>query len=272
MNMNTFKKITAVLLCFFLIGFSLTAYADEAEEALNYVVLGDSISKGSGITNSDEACFGRIIADTNGYNYVNYGVDGLESSGLLGIVQRDDVYRSILNADIISISIGGNNYRHAALSLLFGGVMMQIGSAFDRVLDPFYDDFCNIISIIHDANPDALILVQTLYNPSTGVLRSAFGYAIDKLNECFYRYDSENPGIITIADVATELDGHAQSFAIIHPTAKGNEEIARFLLGILYDLGLGKNTEPVIRVKGRNTLEYTAACILNPTKLIPAAA
>ena len=270
--MKIVKKITAVLLCVFLVGFSVTAFADNETEPLNYVVLGDSISRGSGVTNHDKACFGRIIADTNGYNYANYGVDGLESSGLLSMLQRDDVVKDVAKADIISISIGGNNFLNSVFTLLFGGVLINKEAALDRVLDPFYEDFCNIISTIRELNPDTVIIVQTLYNPATGALRSLAGFAVKKLNECFYRYDSENPDTIVIADVATALDGHAQCFEVIHPTAQGNVEIAKVLLKVLYDLGLGENTEPVIKERGRNSLEYTIACILSPAKLIPAEA
>ena len=270
--MNTVKKITAVLLCFLCVGFSVTAYAQEGKEPLNYVVLGDSISRVSGVTNHDKACFGRIIADTNGYHYVNYGVDGLESSGLLRLLQRKDVMNDIAKADIISISIGGNNYLNSLVTLLLGGALINRDSAYDRVLKAFYEDFCDIISTIREMNPDTVIIVQTLYNPSTGLLRSFAGTAVGKLNECFYRYDSENPGMITIADVATALDGHAQCFELIHPTAQGNVEIAQVLLRVLYDLGLGETTEPVINEKGRNSPEYIIACLINPTKLLPAAA
>lgn len=268
--MNILKKITAVILCFVLIGFSFTAYADEEKEPLKYVVLGDSISRGSGITNRDKACFGRIIADTNGYDYVNYGVDGLESSGLLSMLNRADVIKDVSEADIISISIGGNNYLNSLLSLLFGGVLIRRETALDGVLGSFYDDFCNIISTIRELNSETVIIVQTLYNPSTGLLRSLAGFAVKKLNDCFYRYESENPGVITIADVATALDGHAQCFEVIHPTAQGNVKIAEVLLDVLYDLGLGESRVPVIKTKGINSIEYAVAIILNPSKVITA--
>lgn len=271
MRMNTVKKLTAVLLCLLLVGFSVTAYAQE-EEPLNYVVLGDSISRGSGVTNHDQACFGRIIADTNGYHYANYGIDGLESSGLLRVLQRKDVMNDVAKADIISISIGGNNYLNSLLTLVLGGALINREAAYDSVLKSFYQDFCQIIATIRALNPDTVIIVQTLYNPSVGLLRSVAATAIGKLNECFYRYDSENPGMITIADVATALDGHARCFELIHPTAQGNVEIAQVLLRVLYDLGLGETTEPVINERGRNSLEYYIAGIISPAKLLPAAA
>lgn len=243
--------------------------ADESEDALNYVLLGDSIAKGSGIVNSEEACYGRIIADTNGYNFVNYGVDGLKSGELLSMLKRNDVLESVKNADIVNITIGGNNFLHGNIPLLLLGVLLHIDSVLDDVLDPYYEDLCRIIGTVHEANPDAVILMQTLYNPSTGLLRPVLQYGSDKLNERIFKYDKEHPGVITIVDIAAKLNGKGYCFAFIHPTARGNVEIAKILLKVLYDMGLGKSTEPVIKTMGINTIELIPAYLFNPLKLIP---
>lgn len=254
-------SITIVLGCCFGVSFA-------ADEKLNYVLLGDSIAKGSGLTNSDDACFGRIIADTNNYNYTNYGVNGYESSDVLALLKKSNVIKSVAEADIISISVGGNNFRHAnLLNLILGGIILNQEQPFNDVLDPFYDDFCKIIDIIRNNNEDALILVQTLYNPITGALNSFVQPVIDRLNECLYRYDRENPDTIHIVDVASALEGWSECFAIIHPTALGNVEIARVLLKELNQLGLGDSLEPLVLKEGHNTIEYYAACLLNPKKI-----
>ncbi|MBR4767108.1 MAG: hypothetical protein IK085_10155 [Clostridia bacterium] len=248
---------------------AVEAAAEEKEEALNYVLLGDSIAKGAGIVNYEEACYGRIIANTNGYNFVNYGVDGLKSSELLAMLKKQNVMNSIKNADIINISIGGNDYLHGNIPLLLLGVLFRIDPILDNVLDAYYDNLCQIFGIIREANPDAVILMQTLYNPSTGLFRPLLQYGADKLNERIFQYDKEHPDTFIIVDIAAKLNGKGFCFAFIHPTARGNEEIAKILLKVLYDLGLGKTTEPVIKVKGRNTIELIPAYLLNPLKLIP---
>ncbi len=245
------------------------AQAGENEEALNYVLLGDSIARGSGVVNYEDACYGKIIADTNGYNYVNYGVDGLKSSELLAMLRKQDVIESVKNADIVNITIGGNNFLHGNIPLLIFGVLFRIDSILDSVLDPYYKDLCDIIGIIHEASPDAVILLQTLYNPSTGLLRPLLQYGSDRLNERIFQYDKEHPGVVTIVDVAAKLNGKGYCFAFIHPTARGNVEIAKILLKVLYDMGLGKSTEPVIKVRGINTIELIPAFLFNPLKMIP---
>ncbi len=236
---------------------------------LNYVVIGDSIARGSGVMNHDEASYGRIVADTDGFSYANYGVDGYRSKDILNkTLKRSEVINSISKADIVSISVGGNNYLYSnIIKLLFGGIVFRNKGVLDEVLDPFYSDFCQIIDKIKTLNPDVVIIVQTLYNPVTGLLKDYAKIAIDELNSRFYQYDEEHPGTIHIADVASALDGQADCFAVIHPTAKGNVKIAEVLLALLKELGLGEKTEPVINNKGINTIEFFFGCLLNPKKI-----
>ena len=69
-------RLTAVILSvvMLLCAFNLGAFAQE--EKLSYLVLGDSIGYGSGLRNSKEACYGKIVADTNGYDYANDAIPG----------------------------------------------------------------------------------------------------------------------------------------------------------------------------------------------------
>ena len=61
--MKKMKKLTALCLCVLMLLGSLSC-AVFAEEKEFYLVLGDSIGYGSGIRNSKEACYGKIVADT----------------------------------------------------------------------------------------------------------------------------------------------------------------------------------------------------------------
>ena len=58
-----------------------------------------------------------------------------------------------------------------------------------------------------------------------------------------------------IADVAKALTDSEHDFAAdrIHPSAAGNEKIAKVILQTLFDNGLGSKTEPVIHTKGVDT-------------------
>ena len=104
-------------------------------------------------------------------------------------------------------------------------------------------------------NPDAVILMQTLYNPQTGYIGDAYQVSIDILNEAILRYANENEGTIEIVDVAARLTDSGNDFAGdgIHPSVQGNEKIAAAVLEKLVELGLGKTAVPVINTKGIDT-------------------
>lgn len=73
-----------------------------------YVALGDSISTGYGLTDSD-ACFTRQIAASKSYALKSHAVDGATSSTLLAKLSDPAVAADVASADVITITIGGND-------------------------------------------------------------------------------------------------------------------------------------------------------------------
>jgi lysophospholipase L1-like esterase len=247
------KKTAAVILCLIMLTGIMTAGAFASEDKLFYMVLGDSIGYGSGLRNSRQACYGKIVADTNGYDYANDAIPGHTTQNLLDRLENEEVIKHVKQADIISISIGGNNFLLGNMAkLLFDVIVKGDDSLARETVDGFYKDFDEIVKKIRSYNPDAVILMQTLYNPQTGYVGEAYQVAIDILNEAIVRYAQENEGAIVIVDVATRVKDSEKDFAQdgIHPSVQGNEKIARAVLEKLAELGLGEKTEPVITEKG----------------------
>lgn len=247
------KKFTAIVLSLAMIFciFTVCGYAN-AEKPF-YLVLGDSIAYGSGISNSREACYGKIVADTNGYDYANHSIPGHTTTNLINRLNEETVIADLEKADIISISIGGNNFLMSNLiGLMFDSIVKNDHTQFDAIADNFYKEFCEIIDIINSHNADAVILMQTLYNPQSGYLRAPYQQGADRINAAIERYNSENPGEIVIVDVGAALGDDMANFADdeIHPSAQGNEIIARVILDKLNELSLGSNTAPVIQSEG----------------------
>ena len=121
------KRLIALLLCLALAACLPVFGAAAEEDAPFYLVLGDSIGYGSGLSNAKEAVYGKIVADTNGYAYANDAIPGYTTQALLRLMQTDDVKADIAKADIISISIGGNNF----LRLRDLGDMIGFGVGYD---------------------------------------------------------------------------------------------------------------------------------------------
>lgn len=253
--MKKFIKIIAVILAVTAAISVILPSTVSAGGKLNYLVIGDSIGFGAGIINPDEACYGRIVSDTNGYNYENHSVCGYNSSALLVHINLPNVRNSIKEADIISLSIGGNDFLTSNMVQLgFEAAVLDDFSTFDKISESFYDNYCKIIAEIKGLNPDAVILAQTLYNPMDNAITDFYQEGVDRLNACYRRYLSEHPGSIVIVDVAKAFDGHPEYIATdcVHPNAQGNVVIARAVLQKLKDLGLGTSATPVINNAGVN--------------------
>lgn len=249
------KRLISLLFCLALAACLPVFGAAAKEDAPFYLVLGDSIGYGSGLSNPKEAVYGRIVADTNGYEYANDAIPGYTTQALLRLMQTDDVKADIEKADIISISIGGNNFLLGNLMQLMADVLIKGDDAgFAAIGEAYYADLCQIIGTIKALNPDAVILMQTLYNPQTGYVGEVYDHGTEWINGSVRRYAEEHPGEIEIVDVAARLTEHPADFAAdrIHPSAAGNEKIAVAILEKLAELGLGEATTPVVNVPGRD--------------------
>ncbi|MBR5618964.1 MAG: hypothetical protein IKW76_04460 [Clostridia bacterium] len=255
MYKTAFAKRGLSVLVSLLLALGCCVIAAAAEDAPHYVVLGDSIAFGSGLSNPRQAVYGRIVADTNGYAYDNFAVPGHTTQNLLQRMQNEQVKTAIADADIISISIGGNNFLLGNLNaLLYDAIVKEDYTRFDEIADRFYDDLQQIIETIRQLNPDAAILLQTIYNPQTGYVGEVYQQGANRFNDLFRQYAAEHPEGILLVDVAQVLTDSDRDFAEdrIHPSAVGNEKIARAVLQTLFDNGLGTQTTPVIAEAGRD--------------------
>lgn len=248
------KKILAVLLSAALFVGCVPLSAAGAAEPPRYLLMGDSIAEGYGILNADEACYGRIVADTNGYEYDNVARVATDSGELLEQLDRSYVRSLVAEADIISLSIGSNDYFDhpdvvkLVIKALFGLNRKQM----DQIAEAFYQNLCEIVDTIYALNPDVTLLVQTVYCVWYGFAGNANKACADRCNAMIERYDEEHPGRIAICDISPAMNGHPENLAddCVHPNAAGNVAIARIVLKQLHGLGLGTGLEPVVNAEG----------------------
>ena len=254
LNLKSLKKIIAIILTVtFCIG--IISVSASAKEKLNYLLPGDSIAEGFGITNPDEASYGKIIADTNGYNYKNDAIMGRNSVGLVNHLTNDEEYiNDVKWADIISVSIGGNDFLldHAAL-LIVEGIIFNDYSKFDKIGETFYENFSKSMDRIHEINPNAKILVQLLYTSWTfDFARKPYKQAAKRINDAIIKYVEENPQNICVVDTSEVFDGRRDCISTdtIHPNAQGNIELAKAVQSKLCEIGLANTAELVLLVPG----------------------
>ena len=226
----------------------------------HYVVLGDSIAQGFGVYNREEAAYGRIVADTNGYTYANFGVNGLRSWDLIEQLKTPEVAENVARADIISLSIGGNDYLQQNLPKIFAQVSMGEYKIVNDIGESFRGYFAEIVAMLREANPDAALFVQTLYNPRFDALRDFYGLAVSRVNAVITGYLEEHPGAFYLVDTVPVMEGRPEYIAAdtVHPSAVGNEALARLVLLRLYEEGFGENTEPVINRRGIDEVPFSS--------------
>ena len=268
---NCQKKIICILVTIGLllpvcIPFCAAAEREDAQEPL-LLLLGDSIAAGFGVTNPDEACYGRIVADTDHFRYCNLAKPATDSAELLQFMEEGTapdpisgedcaVTDLIAQADIICLSVGGNDYfdNPETLQLLLGAGKAEYDEKLDAVADALYLNYCEIIRRIRSVNPDAVIFAQTLYNVWYGMGKKPYHACSDRVNAVIEKYDREHPDTVCVCDISPAMDHKPENLAFdcIHPSASGNVAIAELILQKLHDMGLGTETTPVAGVPGKD--------------------
>lgn len=134
-------------------------------ETFHYLALGDSIATGKssrGTTTSYVTTFYNHLKTLYPYATMrNLAVDGDDASELLARLSTSTYIDEIKKADVITISIGGNNIMDAGENF-FSSLNNVIAEA-NTVA--FEADYPKVIAAIRANNTEARIIVQTLYNP-----------------------------------------------------------------------------------------------------------
>ena len=172
-------------------------------ESFVYVALGDSIASGYALNDPKRKCYGALFAAMcgSGCDYRNYAVKGHETGDLLRVLRGID----ISDADLVTVSIGGNNVLNAAAERFFlffadfgVGIFAEYAKTLvglgdkDRV-DRFFaalrealdDDLLRaqvkkgiektktelpaVLKTLREKAPHAFIVIQTVYNPYKGM-------------------------------------------------------------------------------------------------------
>lgn len=195
--------VTALLLLIGLLPMSV--FADDAADELHYLALGDSISTGLQADGSHLSAerFTDILAENGGYILTNAAVNTNYATGILAQFADGSLDEALADADLITITIGGNDLKlllyhliaetyynmtgisidpdlgvqegmtgddpAVRMNLLFAAVSVLPGfselEAFDATLAAFLENFALVLDHIHTVNPDAEVIVCTQYNP-----------------------------------------------------------------------------------------------------------
>ncbi|EXJ23075.1 Acylhydrolase with GDSL-like protein [Alkalibacterium sp. AK22] len=134
------------------------------EDISDILVLGDSL--GAGVGDEEDLGFGQryvnLVEQSTGENLSlnNLSVPGYVSSELAEQITSGTTDADIAQAQLIMISIGGND-----LNPLYFEDEATMSLEFDGVLEAYLNDLTLILEEIRSLNPEAQLALIGLYNP-----------------------------------------------------------------------------------------------------------
>ncbi len=211
---------------------------------VHVIGLGDSLTQGVGDERKKGGYFGRVTDRMNEWrgvkvvDPVNLAKRGRRSDQLIDQLGESDVQSAIKKADMIYLTIGGNDIMKVFKSHLFN---LKTGP-FYAELGKFENRLDEVFSIIRALNNDAIIVVAGLYNPTTLVTdeTNEFVAIIDDWNEVIeVRATLDNKScFVPVVDLFDSNENMVYHTDFFHPNAKGYETMAARYLEQLKKCGL----------------------------------
>ena len=167
--------LVTFLVCFFLVNWLLPSAepvmtkpsTSAKKKTVTYVAIGDSLTKGVG-DSTNQGGFVPLLAQslTNEtgleFKAINYGVSGNTSSQILSrIREKKEIGKDLKQAQLLTITVGGNDLRKAILEDTSNLDLDR----FEKASKTYEKNLKQIIELARKDNPDLPIYVVGIYNP-----------------------------------------------------------------------------------------------------------
>jgi lysophospholipase L1-like esterase len=200
------------------------------------VALGDSLTRGTGDAAGGGGYPERVAAALrkDGRTVVvdNLAVDGLETGDFLRKMEEADVARRVAAANLILVSIGGNDLSHSLRSVAPGEAAADPTAA---ALKNSSTNLLRILPLLRKSNPSAPIRLLGLYNPFPETFdRRMAKETLLKWNVSLEEASYAADGVIVVptADLFDERPDRLSADRF-HPGSSGYGEIASRVLSTL---------------------------------------
>ena len=211
---------------------------------IEVVGLGDSLTKGVGDELKREGYVGRLQQHFLQYKGIedvlltNTAKRGRRSDQLLKMLKDGEIDYQIRRADIITLTIGGNDIMKVVKKDLFN---LQV-KAFEKELKKFEQNYDQILREIREVNSSAPIVVIGLYNPITIVTEeeSEFDFILNNWNESIQETANADSNacyvpidhlFVTNANLVYHTD-------FFHPNSKGYQLVIEEIVSTMQECGL----------------------------------
>ncbi len=238
---------------------------------MSITALGDSITRGYGLADVNAERFTSLVADEIEKagmvpKIANYGVDGIQSGGLLEELEGG-YYTAVKATEYVTLCVGANNILGAGFQFLADADVLE-GDALKQSYETFRkaaDDGCEqlekdlpvILETIREYNPTGKIILLNLYNPYAHIdvsmdsieegmtIASLTDEYIQKLNAITASYSDEVSALVDVYSSFTGREADLICARMVngemsnmdpHPNAEGHEAIAEALWAVLETL------------------------------------
>ena len=167
--------LVTFLVCFFLVNWLLPSAepvmtkpsTSAKKKVVTYVAIGDSLTKGVG-DSTNQGGFVPLLAQslTNEtgleFKAINYGVSGNTSGQILSrIREKKEIRKDLKQAQLLTITVGGNDLRKAILEDTSNLDLDR----FEKASKTYEKNLKQIIELARKDNPDLPVYVVGIYNP-----------------------------------------------------------------------------------------------------------
>ncbi|MCM3215643.1 SGNH/GDSL hydrolase family protein [Niallia taxi] len=201
-------------------------------EELNVVAAGDSLTQGVGDstgTGGYVPYLQKLFQQEQGIGTVtinNYGVKGNRTDQLLKKIKSAEVKQSISDADMVILTIGGNDIMKVVRDHISN---LQLDD-FTPQMKTFETNLYNVLREIRKDNQQAAIVLVGVYNPFTKWFAD-----VDEMNDIVTEWNRTGENILTLYDntyfvpieqIFTDTSENLLYTDYFHPNDKGYKLIA----------------------------------------------
>ncbi|MEB6547767.1 SGNH/GDSL hydrolase family protein [Heyndrickxia sporothermodurans] len=206
---------------------------------LTIISVGDSLTQGIGDSTNKGGYIPYLAKDLETMrmikkvNFQNFGVRGNRTDQLLKRLQQKELGASISKADLVIITIGGND-----IMKVFKDNFSELEmSKFNQALIGYKQRLNNIIKTIRKKNPHAGIVLIGLYNPFIKWFSD-----IKEVDEIIYEWNNTSKQLINnykktifvpVADIFANQEENLLYSDNFHPNDHGYELIAKRIYSFL---------------------------------------
>lgn len=204
----------------------------QAGESLFYLALGDSLTRGIGDEESRYGWTGRLADEMVRWPAIssveldNRGKNGRRSDQLLKLLEKGHYDEQLQKADLLSISIGGNDVMKVIKKDLFS---LNSTTPFEQELEEYRTRYEAIIRYIRAHNAEAPLMILGFYNPFTLITdeHNSFNDMMKRFNSVMesQALQDVNACFIPVDDLFLTNDDLVYHTDFFHPNAQGYDNM-----------------------------------------------